>query len=85
MNSKIINYYYCTNIHVKVAVYFRITLIVYAMLCYYLFIDSEYSDEYKRGVARNRRESVAGLIPFPRVGRSGINTDLQMENLCTYI
>ncbi|VVC34057.1 Pyrokinin, conserved site [Cinara cedri] len=44
--------------------------------------DSEYSDEFKRDNTRNRRESVAGLIPFPRVGRSGINTDLQnMDNL----
>ncbi|XP_025412676.1 cardio acceleratory peptide 2b [Sipha flava] len=43
--------------------------------------DSEYSDELKRDNNRNRRESVAGLIPFPRVGRSGINSGLQMSNL----
>ncbi|XP_060870786.1 cardio acceleratory peptide 2b-like [Metopolophium dirhodum] len=44
--------------------------------------DSEYSDEYKRDNSRDRRESaVAGLIPFPRVGRSGINSALQMDNL----
>ncbi|XP_025205157.1 cardio acceleratory peptide 2b isoform X2 [Melanaphis sacchari] len=42
---------------------------------------SEYSDEYKRDNNRDRRESVAGLIPFPRVGRSGIESALQMDNL----
>ncbi|XP_026806738.1 cardio acceleratory peptide 2b [Rhopalosiphum maidis] len=42
---------------------------------------SEYSDEYKRDNNRDRRESVAGLIPFPRVGRSGIDSALQMDNL----
>ncbi|CAH1724445.1 cardio acceleratory peptide 2b-like [Aphis gossypii] len=41
---------------------------------------SEYSDEYKRDSNRDRRESVAGLIPFPRVGRSSIDSALQMDN-----
>jgi len=47
-----------------------------------IFLGSEYSDEYKRDSNRDRRESVAGLIPFPRVGRSSIDSALQMDNFC---
>lgn len=64
-------------------VYLRTALII-IIIYIFLFIDSEYSDEFKQENPRNRRESVVGLIPFPRVGRSDINNDLQMDNLCTY-
>jgi len=47
-------------------------------------LDSEHNGGSWLDSNRNRRESVVGLIPFPRVGRSGIESDLRdMDSLCT--
>ncbi|XP_050519952.1 cardio acceleratory peptide 2b [Daktulosphaira vitifoliae] len=60
-------------------VYISVLLLFFSLHCFTCAKrhDSIYGDELKRDNSRNRRESFAGLIAFPRVGRSQIIPDLQ--------
>ncbi|XP_050441157.1 cardio acceleratory peptide 2b [Adelges cooleyi] len=59
-------------IHTYVTYALLLTFTLYCSTCA-KHHDLFYNDELKRDINRNRRESFAGLIAFPRVGRSNMD------------